>query len=74
MPFDLDALRKHDRTGAIAALEIDRLRLWVRRIENINDDPSCFNAEIDAACRAAFHGLPMNGKINVQLPAPPEKE
>jgi hypothetical protein len=54
--------------------ENERLRLWVRRIENINDDPSCFNVEIDRACRAAWHGLPMNGKINVDLPAAPEKE
>lgn len=71
MAFDMETLRKHDKVGAIAALEIDRLLLWIRRIENINDDPACFNDDIDRACREAFHGMPMNGKINTLLPDAP---
>jgi hypothetical protein len=47
-----------------AADEIERLRLWIRRIDNINDDPAHFSKEIDDACRDALAGKPMTGKIN----------
>jgi hypothetical protein len=54
------------REAAIFALwaEIDRLKLWIRRIDNINDDPAHFSKEIDDACREALAGKPMTGKIN----------
>lgn len=48
-----------------AAAEIERLRLWIRRIDNINDDPSCFSTEIDRACIDALAGKPMVGKITI---------
>lgn len=47
-----------------AAAEIERLRLWVRRIENINDDPARFSTEIDHACIEALAGKPMTGLVN----------
>ena len=45
--------------------EVERLRLWIRRIDNINDDPACFNKEIDEACAAALRGDPCRGRIRV---------
>jgi hypothetical protein len=47
--------------------EIERLRLWIRRIENINDDPAHFSKEIDDACADAIAGKPMVGKITVYM-------
>jgi len=44
--------------------EVERLKLWIRRIDNINDDPACFNREIDQACRDALAGRPMTGRID----------
>jgi hypothetical protein len=48
-----------------AADEIDRLRLWVRRIDNINDDPSHFSTQIDRACIDALAGKPMIGAVTI---------
>jgi len=70
----LRALQKAAETGEVfsyvkdifkcSADEITRLELWLRRIDNINDDPSCFNKEIDDAVRDALAGKPMIGRIN----------
>lgn len=48
--------------------EIERLRLWIRRIDNINDEPGHFSQAIDRACADAFAGKPMTGRINVVEP------
>ena len=34
--------------------EIDRLRAALRRIDGINDNPACYNADIEAALREAL--------------------
>lgn len=47
--------------------EINRLRLWIRRIDNINDNPAKFSTEIDRACADARAGLPMTGRIDAGL-------
>jgi Fe-S-cluster formation regulator IscX/YfhJ len=51
---------------ALAAkdVEIERLRLWIRRIDNINDDPARSSKEIDQACVDALAGKSMVGLIN----------
>lgn len=71
-----EALMRDPPADSLAAkdAEIAQLRLWVRRIENINDSPATYNSDIDRACRGALYGEPMNGKINAELPPPPEKD
>ena len=56
-----------------AADEIERLRLWIRRIDNINDDPARFSKEIDQACIDALAGKPMIGAINAVCPMGSDK-
>ncbi len=63
---DLAIGRELERKDA----EIGRLRLWIRRIDNINDNPARFSTEIDQACIDALAGKPMVGLITVQQKAP----
>jgi len=58
--------RENHQQARIDELEAEneRLRLWLRRIDNINDDPAHFSKEIDQACIDALAGKPMVGKIN----------
>jgi hypothetical protein len=51
---------------AEACNEIDRLRLWIRRIDNINDSPAQFSKEVDDACADALSGKPMRGLIDAR--------
>jgi hypothetical protein len=58
----------YDQQLANALKEIERLRLWIRRIDNINDDPARFSKEIDQACIDALAGKAMIGLINAKGP------
>jgi len=44
------------------------MQLWIRRVDNINDDPARFSTEIDQACIDALAGKPMIGLINAVGP------
>lgn len=55
----------HGHLHKDAADEIERLQLWIRRIDNINDDPARFDVNIDRACIDALAGKPMIGAISV---------
>ena len=60
----LDYGQEHEVMRA-AATEIERLRLWIRRIDNINDEPSRFSTEIDRACIDALAGKPVTGMVTL---------
>lgn len=47
--------------------EVKRLRMWIARIININDEPAHFNKEIDDACMEALEGKPPHGKIDASI-------
>lgn len=44
--------------------EIERLRGWIRRIDNINDNPSHYSSGIDAACACAYRGEVNTGMVD----------
>lgn len=57
-PMDL-----HDKIDDLIN-EVERLRMWIARLDNINDSPAVFNKEIDEACRDALEGKAMTGRIS----------
>lgn len=49
----------------VAEDEITRIKTWIRRIENVNDNPSRFHDDIDDYCRAALSGEPPRPEVTI---------
>lgn len=64
----MDILHMQFRTMVDAEEEIERLRAALKRIDGLNDNPSVYNADIDAVLRDLEHRLRGSDRAVTQFP------